>query len=436
MSIQMIPVKSSNVRAVGLDVPDKSSEHLIASRILVQFDAGVYECVYKGYGGSTGESRGAYVKAVYERFLVAESKGRFYSEQIRRQADVWEVRKLAGDTRAYVEKGGRVTIETIPPVDQLIDELKASGAKGVELMERQRNVTPHTFTPLLEAGTGKMTDYCGICLWPRKHPAHTEREGLTPHAYSERPVSSLIHPTIYSCALCGQSRLHPIHAQAEKPVQNYQGIRRLVLTVGLPRSGKSSWARTTRFPVVSPDAIRLALHNRAFEQFAEPFVWAQARLMVRALFLAGHETVILDACNVSRARRDEWRGSEWETFCQVFEATRVECRERVVGEMVATTPLPTKHYYDLIEAIDRMAKNFEPLGEDEARYEGVRLDLSPLAVGAFMTPTLPEEVRAEEVRAAEERFHKEAGELIGVPPREVIIFDDLAEKPGGKGGQS
>ncbi len=83
----------------------------------------------------------------------------------------------------------------------------------------------------------------------------------------------------------------------------------LILTVGLPRSGKTTWARGTGHPIVSPDSVRLALHGQRFAAQAEPFVWAIARLMAEALFLAGHGTVVVDATNVSVKRRDQWR--EW-----------------------------------------------------------------------------------------------------------------------------
>lgn len=51
----------------------------------------------------------------------------------------------------------------------------------------------------------------------------------------------------------------------------------LVLMVGLPRSGKSTIARSGRVPIVSPDAIRLALHGQPFIASAEPTVWATAK---------------------------------------------------------------------------------------------------------------------------------------------------------------
>jgi predicted kinase len=71
----------------------------------------------------------------------------------------------------------------------------------------------------------------------------------------------------------------------------------LIMTVGLPRSGKSTWAIAQGHPVVCPDAIRLALHGQPFIATAEPVVWATAKLMVASLFEAGHGVVILDATN-------------------------------------------------------------------------------------------------------------------------------------------
>jgi len=80
-------------------------------------------------------------------------------------------------------------------------------------------------------------------------------------------------------------------------------MKRLICTVGLPRSGKSTWARQQPFPVVSTDAIRQNLYGQAFWKPGEKMLWALADLMVRTLFDSGAETVILDACNISRFSR-------------------------------------------------------------------------------------------------------------------------------------
>lgn len=132
----------------------------------------------------------------------------------------------------------------------------------------------------------------------------------------------------------------------------------LIATVGLPRSGKTTWAQSQAYPVVCPDAIRLALHGQRFVGLAEPFVWAIAKTMVRALFLAGHRHVILDATNTTRKRRDEWRSNDWGLFFRHIDTPADVCRQRAQAENDA----------DILPVIDRMAGQWEPLGEDERRW--------------------------------------------------------------------
>jgi predicted kinase len=106
----------------------------------------------------------------------------------------------------------------------------------------------------------------------------------------------------------------------------------LICTVGLPRSGKSTWARTTGLPIVNPDAIRLALHGQRFFGPAEPMVWAIAHLMVASLFKAGHNTVVLDATNVTEKRRSEWRKDAEVVTFKVVETPTVVCLGRAGDE--------------------------------------------------------------------------------------------------------
>ena len=131
---------------------------------------------------------------------------------------------------------------------------------------------------------------------------------------------------------------------------------RLICTVGLPRSGKTTWAREQGHPIVNPDAIRLALHGQRYAPAAEPYVWAITRTMVEALFLAGHETVILDATNTTRKRRDAWSNADmWETTFRHIDTDAEEClrRAEAAGDAV------------IIPVIERMAEAFEPLADEE-----------------------------------------------------------------------
>lgn len=129
----------------------------------------------------------------------------------------------------------------------------------------------------------------------------------------------------------------------------------LTMMMGLPRSGKSTYASTEGCPVVCPDAIRLALHGQRFATLAEPMVWAVAKIMVRALFLSGHDRVVLDATNTSRKRREEWYSDDWRTSVLVIDTPKEECirRAREAGDEA------------IVPVIERMAGQWSLPDDDE-----------------------------------------------------------------------
>lgn len=134
----------------------------------------------------------------------------------------------------------------------------------------------------------------------------------------------------------------------------------LILMMGLPYSGKSTKAAALSSalsaPIVCPDAIRVAMHGYRYSPPAEPAVWFVARMMVRALFLGGHQLVILDATNNTRKRRDDWRGSEGWSTTIVHEQAELElCLERARAA----------DDEDIIPVIERMAEEHQPPDEDE-----------------------------------------------------------------------
>ena len=129
----------------------------------------------------------------------------------------------------------------------------------------------------------------------------------------------------------------------------------LYVTCGLPRSGKTTWAGKMNYPIVNPDSIRLAMHGQRFNILAEPFVWAVAQLMVRALFLSGHSTVIVDATNTTKKRRDMWKSSDWDTKFVCFGTSIDTCLARAANDT------------EMIKVIERMAEQFEQLDDDEIK---------------------------------------------------------------------
>ena len=137
-------------------------------------------------------------------------------------------------------------------------------------------------------------------------------------------------------------------------------MRTLIMMVGLPRSGKTTLAQEkyAAYPRVSPDAIRVAIHGQAFAAEAEPFVWAIAHAMVDALFFAGHGIVVLDACNNTKKRRDEWLHGAWDNrIFEVVETTKDGCIARCFKTQLGGV-------------IHRMAEAHEPVSNEERVNNG------------------------------------------------------------------
>ena len=128
---------------------------------------------------------------------------------------------------------------------------------------------------------------------------------------------------------------------------------RLILTVGLPRSGKSTWARAQGFPIVNPDSIRLALHGKRFEPLAEEMVWAIVYIMIRSLLLAGNITIIVDATNTTKKRRQAYYdkfGDTCEIYIKEITTSKEECIRRA----------SEWKDFEIIPVIERMESSYEP----------------------------------------------------------------------------
>jgi len=113
--------------------------------------------------------------------------------------------------------------------------------------------------------------------------------------------------------------------------------KKLIVTVGLPRSGKSTWARQSGFVVVDRDEVGRALIK--YDERTNPFCLSKWEklfdfmlIMIDALFAAGHNTIVLDYSNIIKQYRDAWKSDEWETEYRVFTASKEECLRRTDRE--------------------------------------------------------------------------------------------------------
>lgn len=131
--------------------------------------------------------------------------------------------------------------------------------------------------------------------------------------------------------------------------------RTLIVLCGLPRSGKSTYARSLGHPIVNPDSIRLALHGHRYVHEAERFVWAITDTMVRALFLAGHTHVVLDATNTTKKGRQNWLNQSWRTIFHLVGTRKEVCLERAAAQNDS----------EIVPVIERMATQWEEVSPDE-----------------------------------------------------------------------
>lgn len=136
-------------------------------------------------------------------------------------------------------------------------------------------------------------------------------------------------------------------------------MNKLIVTVGLPRSGKSTWSKKFSekmgAPIISEDAIRLAIHGVPFLPETEDFVKVFAVYMIKALFNAGHEIVIADDVHIFKRERENLNRDTWQTYYKVFDTSKEECLTRAINS--------GKLY--LIDVIKEMDSLFEPLTFEE-----------------------------------------------------------------------
>jgi predicted kinase len=108
-------------------------------------------------------------------------------------------------------------------------------------------------------------------------------------------------------------------AEAEAPVETAEPTEQpaasghskqpkgaVVLSIGLPGSGKSTWFKRHNILPLSSDMVRILLFDDVTEQRYQDLVFSTLRSMLRARLLARRPSNYLDATNLSAHERRSW----------------------------------------------------------------------------------------------------------------------------------
>jgi predicted kinase len=135
--------------------------------------------------------------------------------------------------------------------------------------------------------------------------------------------------------------------------------QRVVLLVGLPGSGKSTWRNDERLPALSSDAIRVWLADDENDQTIHARVFQTLRYLLRQRLAIGRPVTCVDATSLTPAERRPYIEIARAFGCDVeavfFDVPLEVCRERNAGR---SRVVPD-------DVLDKMAAKLVPPGPDE-----------------------------------------------------------------------
>ena len=98
-------------------------------------------------------------------------------------------------------------------------------------------------------------------------------------------------------------------------------------------------------------------------------------IMVKALFLAGHRTVIIDATHITARRREVWLNPQgWNLHYHVIPTTKEECIRRATGDKREDLKSRPDDVEDILRGGAQRARAIAgPILDDVRRVSGIGL---------------------------------------------------------------
>jgi predicted kinase len=152
-----------------------------------------------------------------------------------------------------------------------------------------------------------------------------------------RPSAEPIAPTAAGDEVPQVPRSRPAPGEATAAGRPPKGV--VILAIGLPGSGKSSWFKRHNVTPLSSDMLRALLFDDAQEQRFQDLVFSNLRSMLKARLIARRPMNYVDATNLTPQERHNWvklaKDYGYEAQAVFFDVPLEVCLERNKKRSVA-----------------------------------------------------------------------------------------------------
>ena len=163
--------------------------------------------------------------------------------------------------------------------------------------------------------------------WRNRQGNRSEARGDTRQESLEKPPSSAAEPKLVVETQPESLGQPPAELQASKSPKGY-----VVLAIGLPGSGKTTWFKRRGVTPLSSDMLRSILFDDITEQRYQGLVFSTLRSLLRARLIAKMPWNYVDATNLSPHERRQWikmaRSFGYEVHAVFFDVPFDVCMER------------------------------------------------------------------------------------------------------------
>jgi predicted kinase len=172
---------------------------------------------------------------------------------------------------------------------------------------------------------------------PRRRRRRRGRGGRGRDGRSSQPTSASPPQILHSEAMPSATEAEPLPAKAPTAVVTHppklqapKGV--VVLAIGLPGSGKSSWFKRHNITPLSSDMLRSLLFDDPTEQRYQDLIFSNLRSMLKARLIARRPISYVDATNLTPHERHSWiklaKDYGYEVHAVFFDVPLEVCLER------------------------------------------------------------------------------------------------------------